>query len=124
LAAIQLPYIRSAVDVLDSGRDYKQYPASDAGVWREFESQRFRDSLRGMGIRLFDAAHDPVGADSRNFIDPAHPTESGMLGTLLHLARNPDFRSLFPKLDTDQLTKDYAKAQADGNFTEIYRDRF
>jgi hypothetical protein len=124
LVGIQLPFIKGAVDILDSGRDYQGFLGSDTGVWRELLSPQMRETLRGMGIHFFDTTHNPIAADSRAFIDPAHPAERGDLATLIGLAEQPEFHALLPKLDLARLKSDYAEAVRTGSYFDVYHDKF
>lgn len=94
LIAIQLPYVRSAVDYLDDNEAYRPW----SGVWREFESERTATWLRNLGISFFDLAHSPVGADPLNFIDAYHPSETGAVKLLDVLAKEPEFQAALPDL--------------------------
>jgi hypothetical protein len=99
LIAVQLPYIRSGVDYLDTNEQYKIY----AGVWRDFESDQTRDWLRGLGIDFFDLARSPIDDASENFIDAFHPSDEGMRRVMKELLTDPKFRSAFPDIDPAKL---------------------
>jgi hypothetical protein len=116
LVGVQLPILKAAVDFLDTDLTYWSY----AGMWREFESERSRKLFKDMNIVFFDLARDAVTADSRNFIDPAHPSEAGTLGALVHLGRDSRFRDTFPLLDLPGLEADYERAMATDEFVDIY----
>ncbi|WP_316232781.1 hydrolase [Bradyrhizobium sp. SZCCHNPS2010] len=95
LIAIQLPYIRSAVDYLDYEESYRPW----SGVWREFESEQTAAWLRGLGITFFDMAHSSVGTDPLNFIDAYHPSDDGMVKLLDQLLNEKEFRAQFPDMN-------------------------
>jgi hypothetical protein len=124
LIGLQLPYIKTAVDILDSGQDFEQFLGSDAGVWRQLGSPDTRRMLRRLGIIFFDASHDPASADSQNFIDPAHPAESGVLSALSHLTEDPDFHVLFPKMDAQVLKSHSAGTRVKDGPLDVYHSRF
>lgn len=120
LVGMQMPILKSTVDYLDTETSYWSY----AGVWRDFESAKARDLFAELGIRFFDMSRDDVCADPRNFFDSGHPTERGNLGAFVHELDNPEFRAAFPDLDAAQLRADYARAQQDDAFFDLYHDRF
>jgi hypothetical protein len=119
LVAIQLPIFHLALEFLDGHPE-----TADFGIWREFETPAARASIEELGIVFFDLARDPVTEDPRNFLDPAHPSEGGMLGALVHLSGDPRFRSIFPDLDAEGLRHDYADALARGDLVDVYHVRF
>jgi hypothetical protein len=89
LIAVQLPYLREAVDFLDHtavGDDF-------FGVWHDFESQKTGQWLQSLGIELIDLARSQVGADPDNFIDAYHPSERGMEAFVHELMQYDAFRS-------------------------------
>lgn len=92
IVAVQLPYVRSAVDYLDHDEAYRPY----AGVWHEFESEQTASWLRGLGFAFFDFAHSPLADDPDNFIDAFHPSEKGMARLLGQLSKQPEFQTMFP----------------------------
>jgi len=94
LIAVQLPYVRSAVDYLDGNESYRSY----SGVWRDFESERTASWFRNLGIVFFDLAHSPVADDPLNFIDAYHPSEDGMVKLLKGLLNEKEFQDQFPDL--------------------------
>lgn len=94
IVAVQLPYVRSAVDYLDHDESYRVY----AGIWREFESEQTASWLRGLGFAFFDLAHSPLADDPDNFIDAFHPSETGMARLLGQLSKEPEFQTMFPHL--------------------------
>lgn len=124
LVGLQLPIFKEAVNALDNGKDYRGFPASDMGVWQEFETEKTRELLRTMGIHFFDLSHDPDNSDPRGFIDQAHPSERTDLGALIQLTENREFMALFPTLDVEQMKRDYAKAKQEGHFLFLYHNRF
>lgn len=94
LIAVQLPYVRAAVDFLDHDQSYWHY----SGVWREFESAEIADWLRGLGIPFFDFAHSEISDDPLNFIDAYHPSEDGMVKVIDMLATQPAFNAELPAM--------------------------
>lgn len=118
LIALQLPIFKASVDYLDQG------PSNYSGLWRELQSDAMMRKFDELGIPFFDLSRLPVTADGRNFVDAAHPTESGDLAALLYLAGQPRFRAVLPKLETDRLRQDLAQSTAHGEFVHIYRDRY
>jgi hypothetical protein len=89
LVAVQLPLLRSGVDVLDHDQSY----GPRAGAWRDFESPATRAWLAKLGIPLFDLAHSPVGGDPDNFIDSVHLADQGMEKAMAELQADPAFRA-------------------------------
>ncbi|NPU15077.1 hydrolase [Bradyrhizobium sp. 83002] len=98
LIAVQLPYVRAAVDYLDHDEAYWTY----SGVWREFESRQTADWLRGLGIPFVDLARSEISDSSLNFIDAFHPSEDGMVRVRDVLARQPDVQAVLPELQPAQ----------------------
>lgn len=124
IIGVQLPYLKSAVDILDNGSRYKHYLPADGGVWQELQGAQMQRILYDMGIRFFDLSHLPVGEDSEAFLDPAHPDEQGVLASIIALAENPEFRNLLPDIDLAGLRATYEQARRSGSFINVYRDRF
>lgn len=89
LIAVQLPLVRSGVDMLDHDQSY----GPRAGAWRDFESPATRAWLADLGIPLFDLARSPVGDDPDNFIDSIHLSDEGMEKAMAELQANPAFRA-------------------------------
>lgn len=95
LIGLQLPFISSGVKFLDEDASYRYY----SGVWRDFESDRTRDWLKGLGITFFDLGHSAIGDDSQNFVDAYHTTDLGAAKVMQELLGSPEFRALFPAID-------------------------
>jgi len=95
LIAVQLPYVRGAVDYLDTNEAYRPY----SGVWRDFESEQTAGWLRSLGIVFFDLAHSPIADDPMNFIDAYHPSEQGMVKLLKQLLNEKEFQDQLPDLN-------------------------
>jgi hypothetical protein len=102
VVAIQYPIFKSATDFMDTDQAYRPY----AGLWREMRSEVTANRLAGLGIRFFDMSRDPLAADPRNFFDPAHPSERGILKTFITLLDREDFKDLFPRIDRRALEAD------------------
>ena len=51
-------------------------------------------------------SRDPVAVDSTNFSDPIHPTERGILRTIISLLDHKNFSDLFPNIDKHELQND------------------
>lgn len=125
LVGVQLPKIQGALDVLESGKDWHQYPASDRENWKLLESPAMQQRLAAMGINFFDLSHDPVARESRAFIDPAHPSEYAMTTAIYDATtENPAFRAIFPRLDTDALKDALDDARAQNRFFNVYGAKF
>jgi hypothetical protein len=118
LIGIQFPMWHDTVKVLDSDEHYHYY----SGVWREFQSHEMQDRFEELGIAFFDLSRDPVTTEYRNFIDAAHPSERGMLVSILSLARNAKFSSILPELDSRSLENDLARADGKNDAFTIYGD--
>ena len=95
LVGLQLPFIRSGVRFLDEDESYQD----NAGVWREFESDRTRHWLKSLGITFFDLGRSPIGDDSRNFVDAYHTTDLGAARAVKELLASPEFRAVLPAID-------------------------
>ncbi len=95
LIAVQLPLIRAGVDLLDHDESYH----SQAGTWRDFESEKTRAWLARLGIPLFDLAHSPIDDDPDNFVDAIHLSEGGMRKAMRELWADPGFRAAFAGID-------------------------
>jgi hypothetical protein len=102
VVAIQYPFLKSATDFLDTDEAYSPY----AGLWRELRSNTTARRFSDLGIRFFDMSRDPLAADSGNFFDPAHPSERGILRTIIALLDRKDFKDLFPLMDKRALEAD------------------
>jgi hypothetical protein len=89
LVAVQLPLLRSGVDVLDHDQTY----GPRAGAWRQFESPAMRAWLAGLGIPLFDLARSTINDDPDNFIDSVHLSDRGMDKAMAELQADPAFRA-------------------------------
>jgi hypothetical protein len=125
LVGIQLPKIQGALDVLDSGKDWQQYPATDRENWKLLESAAMQERLQAMGINFFDLSHDPVAAEPRAFIDPAHPAEYAMATAIYDaMTGNPAFRAIFPRLDTGALRDALDDARRQDRFFDVYGAAF
>lgn len=119
LVAVQFPMLKTVVDYLDADPSYH----AQAGAWREFQSPVMAERFDRLGIPFFDLSRIPENADSRNFIDPAHTTESGTLAGIVHLLAEPRFTGIFPALENDRLRRDLQQAMDSGTFFHIYPNR-
>lgn len=113
-----MPILKSMAETMDASSP--QY----YGLWREFESPAMQQHLRDMGIIFFDLARAPLTADSRNFIDPVHPNERGVLEGLVQLLDDPKFRAVFSRIDADGLREDLKNARNSGAYHDIYHGNF
>jgi len=120
LVGVQLPILGTVVDFMEHDKDYWDY----AGVWREFAGEKVQNEIRSYGISFFDLSRSSVTQDSRNFIDPAHPNESGMLGAFVELLDNPEFASIFPKINPETLRAEHAEFVRNQQYFDLYRRRF
>jgi len=102
VVAIQYPLLKSATDFLDTDQAYWD----NAGLWRELRSDAAVRRFADLGIRFFDMSCDPLAADPGNFFDPAHPSERGILRTIIALLDRKDFKELFPLIDKRALEAD------------------
>jgi hypothetical protein len=125
LVAVQLPTVQGAVDLLNSDHDWHQYPASDRQNWRLLESPEMKDRLKAMGINFFDLSHDAVAKEPRAFIDAAHPGEYAT-GSAIYdaMTEDPEFRAIFPRLDTDALRDALDDARRQNRFFDVYGAEF
>jgi hypothetical protein len=120
LVGIQLPILSTVVDFLDHDKAYWAY----SGVWREFASERIQNEIRSYGISFFDLSRSAVTKESRNFIDPAHPNERGMLGGIVELLDNPEFVSIVPRMDPEILREEHGESVRSQQFFDLYRTRY
>jgi hypothetical protein len=104
VVAIQFPILKTATDFLDTDQSYWPY----SGLWRELRSEDTAKRFADLGIQFYDRSRDPAAADPFNFFDPAHPSERGILKTIIGLLDQPGFRALFPKIDKSALQADLA----------------
>jgi hypothetical protein len=116
VVAIQFPILKAATDFMDTDQSYWQY----AGLWRELRSDATAKRFASLGIRFFDMSRDPLNADPSNFFDPAHPTERGVLRTLIDLLDRKDFQELFPQIDKVLLEDDLQKNLKSGESFDLY----
>jgi hypothetical protein len=65
-------------------------------------------------------SRDPLAADPGNFFDPAHPSERGMLRTIIRLMDRKDFRESFPLIDKRSLERDLNHALSTGDRFDLY----
>ncbi|HLZ03219.1 MAG TPA: hypothetical protein VKR55_13860 [Bradyrhizobium sp.] len=116
LVAIQFPIFKPAADFMDTSQSYWPY----AGLWRELRSEATAERFERLGIRFFDMSRDPLNADPENFFDPAHPTERGVLRTIIKLLDRKDFRDVFPQIDKAALEGDLQKNLESGERFDLY----
>ena len=116
LIAVQWPIFKATVGVLDNDSNYHYY----SGVWREFESADFRETIDGLGVPFFDMSRDPMNGDGDFFTDAAHPTEFGLSLAISHLLEDPGFRRFFPNIDNERLRAERARALERGQRFEVY----
>jgi hypothetical protein len=116
VVAIQYPIFKSATDFMDTDQSFWPY----AGLWRELRSETTAKRFEKLGIRFFDMSRDPLAADPSNFFDPAHPTERGILRTMISLLGRNDFRAVFPKIDKGALENDLEKSLSTGDQFDLY----
>jgi hypothetical protein len=120
LVGVQWPILASVVDFLDHDKGYWDY----SGIWREFQSAKIQREIANDGMRFFDLARAAVTTDGRNFIDPAHATESGDLAAIIEIMERPEFVELFPRLDRAGLRADYARSIQLQQYVNVYGNRF
>ena len=102
VVAVQFPILKAATDFLDTNQSYWPY----SGLWRELRSDETAKRFSDLDIRFYDMSRDPAATDPFNFFDPAHPSERGILKTVINLLERPGFRALFPKIDRAALQAD------------------
>lgn len=102
VVAIQFPFLKSATDFLDTDESYRTY----SGLWRELRNEETAKRFTDLGIRFFDMSRDPGNDDPANFFDPAHPSERGILKTIISLMDRTEFSELFPRIDKQALERD------------------
>jgi hypothetical protein len=102
VVGIQFPILKSAADFLDTDEYYRP----NAGPWHELGSSQTAERFAKLGIEFFDMSRDPLAVDSANFSDPIHPTERGILRTIISLLDHKNFSDLFPNIDKHELQRD------------------
>jgi hypothetical protein len=108
LVAVQLPFIRAAVDRLDNDPALRHW----MGAWRDFENGGTRSWLESLGIPLFDLARSSIDDDPNNFFDAYHPSEIGMLRVVRELLTDPAFRAEFPAIDPSGIDRQIAAGRS------------
>jgi hypothetical protein len=116
VVAIQYPFLKAASDFLDTNQSYWLH----AGLWRELRSEATATRFEKLGIKFFDMSRDPLAADNANFFDPAHPSERGMLRTVISLLDREEFRELFPQIDKAALKSDLQKSLSSNDLFDVY----
>jgi hypothetical protein len=116
VVAIQFPFLKAATDFLDTNQSYWTY----SGLWRELRSEATAARFEKLGIKFFDMSRDPLNADTANFFDPAHPSERGMLRTIISLLGRDEFRELFPQIDKAALEGDLQKSLSSNDLFDLY----
>jgi hypothetical protein len=116
VVAIQYPILKSATDFMDTDQAY--WPS--AGLWRELRSETTAKRFANLGIKFFDMSRDPLAADPGNFFDPAHPSERGILRTIISLLDRGDFKELFPQIDKGALENDLQKSSSTSDPFDLY----
>jgi hypothetical protein len=96
LIGITMPFAPELARALDESSRHE--------VWKNFQSDETRQWLQDLGILYFDFTRlDSFGGKSDEFVDPFHPSEPAYIRMLLTMLRNPMFRSVFPKMNADDL---------------------
>jgi hypothetical protein len=116
VVAIQFPILRPAADFMDNDPSY--WPS--AGLWRELRSEATGERFARLGIRFFDMSRDPLNSDPGNFFDPIHPTERGVLRTIIDLLDRKEFQELFPQIDKAALEDDLQENLKRGELFDLY----
>jgi hypothetical protein len=116
VVAIQFPILKAATDFMDTDQSYWPH----AGLWRELRSEATAQRFSRLGIRFFDMSRDPLNADPNNFFDPAHPTERGVLRTIIDLLDRKDFQQLLPLIDKAALEDDLQNSLKNGELFDLY----
>ena len=116
VVAIQFPIFKAATDFMDTDQSYQPF----AGLWRELRSEITANRFADLGIKFFDMSCDPFAADQSNFFDPAHPSERGMLRTMISLLDRKDFRELFPQIDKGALESDLQRSLSTSDLFDLY----
>ncbi|MGY4287255.1 hypothetical protein ACVWXO_006475 [Bradyrhizobium sp. LM2.7] len=116
VVGIQFPILKTATDFMDTSQSYWPY----AGLWRDLRSEATAERFARVGIRFFDMSRDPLNADANNFFDPAHPTERGVLRTIIELLDRNEFREVFPRIDRAALEDDIQRNLKSGELFDLY----
>lgn len=96
LIGITMPFAPEVVRALDES------PHHD--IWKLFQSDETRKWLQDLGILYFDFTRlDSFGGKSDEFVDPFHPSEPAYIRMLLTMLRSSKFRSVFPRMNADEL---------------------
>ena len=126
LVGIQMPIIKDAIRVLDSGADFTQggmqFRGSDAGVWKEFESAETKALFDSMGIAFVDLGR-AMQNEPRYFIDAGHPGEYAVLGSVVEALNDPQVRAVLPAINIERLQQKLRQHEPD-NFFDVFHDEF
>ena len=126
LVAVQLPYLRKIVHVLDAGKDFyeegRSFMGADSGVWKEFESPKTAEQLTDMGLLFFDFSRMAEHESLSCFLDGQHPSEYMDLTALLAVLKDPRLRTLLPDIDLRKLEDIREQAITEKNCFDIFRE--
>jgi hypothetical protein len=90
LIAVQLPFYKKILDVLNNN--------PDAGIWRQFESADWRQRLADKGIVFFDFADAPAYRDKpQYFIDSLDPDPRAVGEIMRQVMADGRVKALLPK---------------------------
>jgi len=90
LIGIQVPYYVKVLNGLDTN--------PKAGIWREFQSAKWRRFFDQSGMIFFDFADMPgISNDPQYFIDSVHPDARVIRAVMKIVFRDPRVRAVLPK---------------------------
>ena len=108
-----MPFAPEVVRALDGSPHHE--------IWKVFQSDQTRKWLQDLGILFFDFTRlDSFGGKSDEFVDPFHPSEPAYIRMLLTMLCNPTFRSIFPKMNANDLKDRLGKSSR----LEAFRNEF
>lgn len=96
LIGVTMPFASQVVHAIEETNGYD--------IWKEFQSPQTKDWIRSQGVIYFDFTRlESFNGRPDEFVDPFHPSEPAYIRMLLTMLRDPQFRAIFPAMDSAQL---------------------
>jgi len=90
LIGIQLPFYKKVLSALND--------SPDAGIWREFQGDKWRQRLAASGVLFFDFADMPDYRDKPEYFTDSLDPDSRVVGQIMRtVMADPRVRDLLPK---------------------------
>jgi hypothetical protein len=129
LIGVQMPLPKATLDILNADRDFQVHGGRTVsgmatGIWRQFQSAETRDLFRRLGILFADLSQLPEASDDRAFVNPLHPGEYLVLCSVIAMLKDPLIKAALPAIDVSALEETRRRAAADGNYFDLFKDRF